>query len=471
MLPMPRNYAIWPGVVPADQPTEMVIAPCEKAFLLFEGEEYRVTVISVDADEYDYSTPTVHRSLTATAHEGVLRFRYTFPSEQEHTIILEKGEAKLQEFTIYSLHEDLYGLRPMKGDFHGHSFRSDGRRDPSALAGHYREQGYDFLSLTDHNRFYPGGEIDETFAGVRTGIRRIPGEEVHTPDSVVHIVHIGGKSSVTEMYLKDREGYERAVDGYMKKIPTHIPQQYHRRYAMAMWATDRIHEVGGLAIFPHPFWRPGKSRVYNVTSEFARILLTSGMFDAYELIGGMGQPGNNRSVALWADLRAEGLKIPVVGSSDVHGLEKASTFPHLFTVCLAKSADPADIIDAVRAGNTVAVETTGDEYARHYRCYGSMRLVSYAQFLLQNYFPLQQRVCQGEGIALRAYAMGDAPTELIELQAVQAENLRERFFGLSGAPLPSQQVRAFEKKWRAVHLQGPYTKGSSVNYPPVTRQI
>lgn len=23
-------------------------------------------------------------------------------------------------------------MRPIKGDFHGHSFRSDGRRDPSA---------------------------------------------------------------------------------------------------------------------------------------------------------------------------------------------------------------------------------------------------------------------------------------------------------------------------------------------------
>lgn len=104
------------------------------------------------------------------------------------------------------------------------------------------------------------------FAGVHTGIRRIPGKEVHTPDSVVHIVHIGGKSSVTEMYLKEREGYEHAVDRYIKKIPTHVPQQYHRCYAMSMWGTNRIHEVGGPAIFPHPFWRPGKSRVYNVTA-------------------------------------------------------------------------------------------------------------------------------------------------------------------------------------------------------------
>lgn len=142
--------------------------------------------------------------------------------------------------------------------------------------------------------------------------------------------------------------------------------------------------------------------MHNVCSDFARILLKSGMFDAYEVVGGMGQLGVNLSVALWNDLRAEGCRIPVVGSSDVHSIAKSFVFPHLFTVCFAEANENDAIISAVKNGLCVAVEATGTEYERHYRCYGSLRLVTYAQFLLNHYFPHYTRVCQGEGVAMRA---------------------------------------------------------------------
>ena len=257
----------------------------------------------------------------------------------------------------------------------------------------------------------------------------------------------------------------------MKKIPAHVPEKFHDRYAKVMWATEKIHQAGGLAIFPHPFWRPGKSQNYNVRDEFARILLGSGLFDAYELIGGMRQDGNNYSVALWADMRSEGLKISVVGSSDVHGVEKSSTFSHLFTICFAKENNNDSIIEAVKNGLSVAVESTGEDYDRQYRCYGSFRLVRYAQYLLRHYYPRLQRICQGEGVAMRAYSMGEAPGELIELQAKQAENFSRRFLGKEPPILPSEQILAFEEKWRAAQLAGPQTKGSGVNAPPVTMQI
>ncbi len=467
MLPTVKNYAVWPGVVPADRETEMTIAPCEMAFSLFENEEYKVTVIPVDSDEPDYLDPTSHTVLTAAAHDGVLRFAFAFAGEQEYRIMLDRGETRLCEMTVYSLKEDLYALRPMKGDFHAHSYRSDGKRDPAALAGHYREQGYDFFALTDHNRFYPGEELDDAYRGVRMGIVRVPGEEVHAPGSVVHIVHVGGEKSAAEEYVKDYEGFKRDAAQYMAFVPQEVPEKYRERYAKAMWATDRIHEAGGAAIFPHPFWRPSKTYAHNIASEFARILLTSGMFDAYELVGGMKQPGNNRSVALWGDLRAEGLKIPVVGSSDVHGIVESKEFPHLFTICFAKDNTPESIVQALRMGNTVAVEATGDEYARHFRCYGSFRLVSYAQFLLQDFFPQQTRICQGEGVAMRAYVMGQADAGLIEMQAQLAENFRSAYFGKACAPVPTEAMLAFENRWRAVQLAGPPTKGSSI-YPPTS---
>ena len=113
----------------------------------------------------------------------------------------------------------------------------------------------------------------------------------------------------------------------------------------------------------------------------------------------------------------------------------------------------------------------GEGYERRYFCYGSLRLVSYAQFLLQNYFPKTERLAAGEGCAMRAYAMGEAPASLVELSAAQTRRFSERYFGRSAPSLPSKELRAFEEKWRERQLAGPITKGSAVDSATVTRQI
>jgi hypothetical protein len=152
MLPIATNYRVVPAVVSAGTETEIKIIPNERAFLFFDGAVYRLTVICADDDEVNYFTPTAKHFIDLVAADGILRFSYTFECEQEYLLILERDEKKVAEFFIYSLAEDLYKLTPLRGDFHGHSYRSDGRRDPAAILGHYREQGYDFMALTDHNR-------------------------------------------------------------------------------------------------------------------------------------------------------------------------------------------------------------------------------------------------------------------------------------------------------------------------------
>ena len=177
-------------------------------------------------------------------------------------------------------------------------------------------------------------------------------------------------------------------------------------------------------------------------------------------------------IAKDSELRAEaGLKIPVVGSSDVHGMQGGGTFPYHFTICFAEANENDAIIEAVRSGRSVAVDAFGEDYARQNRCYGSLRLVSYAQFLLQRYFPARQRVCQGEGVAMRAYAIGEADKTLIEAQAAASDAFRKRFFGELPPVLPTEEMLEFEERRRAIHLAGPTTKGSLAFMDTVTRQI
>lgn len=471
MLPTPRSYSIYPSVLPADRVTEMTICANEPAFLFREGEELSLRFITVYADE-NYYAPHTHRHLTVQAEGGVLRFSLAFAGEGEHLIELYREERLIGSFTVYSLYEDLYSLTPLRGDLHSHSCRSDGTRDAAAQAGHYREMGYDFVALTDHNRYYVGEEIDRAYAGVDTGLVRVLGEEVHCPGSVVHIVHVGGRASVAAIYTHEREKYEKQIKEYLENVPAHVPAQYRERYAKAMWATDTIHSFGGLAIFPHPFWRPNASRAFNVCDELTRLFLKSGMFDAYELIGGMEQHENNRSVALWSDLRAEGVSMNVVGSSDVHSLERSPEFPSKFTVCFATEKSNAGIVEAVKSGMSVAVESTGYEYDKEYRAYGSVRLVTYAQFLLRHYFPRLERLTAGAGVAMRAFLMEDADASLVAAHTALADKFTARFFGRLAPKLPSEKLLAFEAQARDAQLKkGPKTRGSSVDATPAKSLI
>ncbi len=471
MLPKPTNYQVRPVIYPADTESEVTVLPSERAFLLCEGEDYTVTVVGIDLDVANRNDLSNRCEYHAKSSGGVLRFKHTFGGEQEHLIILSKEDVTLAKLSVYSLYQDLYELTPLRGDLHVHSFRSDGKRDPSALLGHFREQGYDFATLSDHNRYYPGGEIDETYAGVRLGITHIQGEEVHVPETPVHLVAVGGKKSVCEQYIENSPAYQAEMASYKAQVPQSVPARYAERYAIARWVCDKTHDANGLCIFPHPCWRPANSISMNVCDELANIFLRSGMFDAFEVIGGISASGNNRQVALWTDLLSEGVKIPVVGSSDVHGIQASHCFPNHFTVCFAKSNSEGDILNAVRAGDCVAVEAQGVEYDRVYRAYGSLRLVSYAQFLLTHYFPLLQRIAQSEGIVMREYAMGNADKALLECLVDQTERFKQVFFGRRSPMLPNKDILDFETRWRERHLQGPVTKGSTLHSDKITRQI
>ena len=471
MLPNPQRWNVWPCVYPAGEESLVTIAPESRIFLFEDGAEYTVRVNGLNDDDPYYHKPTVFTEYTVIAKDGVLQFTHAFPTEQEYYIRLLKDEEKVYDFAVYALEGDLYALRPLKGDLHSHTHRSDATNDPAEIFGYYREMGYDFQCLTDHNRYYPGGEIDEAYAGLKLGIAHVQGEEVHTPGSTVHIVHAGGRSSVTEIYINDRERYEREMVAYREQVPAEIPEKQRERYAEAMWSCDRIHEAGGIAIFPHPYWMTGKNKCYNVCDSLTTAFLTSGKFDAFELVGGMKVHGINRAVAMWQELRVKGHDIKVVGSSDVHDLT-AMDFPYHFTVCFAKENENDAIIEAVKNGMSVACEQSGKEAGLEFRAYGSMRLVSYAQFLFLHYFPRRQRLCQGEGVSMRQYAMGHVDAATVELQAAQSADFSDRFFGRKPHLAPNAEILSFEKRWRERHLQSPPTKGSLLESSKgVTRQI
>lgn len=456
-----NHYAAWPSLLKAGQVNEITVTATQRAFMFWEGKEYTVRINPLFADVADYHYADHKTDLTVCGHNGVLKFSFLFEGEGEYWMDLLDGEDKLGSLHLYALEADLYSLRPLKGDLHAHSFRSDGAEDPGMVASLFREYGYDFFMLTDHNRYYPGAELLDGYEEVPLGLHVMRGEEVHTPISMVHLVNIGGKKSVAEIYVHHREVFEEEYQAIEKDLPDTIPAQYRKRYAMAMWAADKIHEYGGLAMIGHPYWLHGGSHTYNITPEFLELLLNSGKFDCMEVGGGIGHLSINLTLARWQEWAAKGHSIAIAGTSDVHGFNNRE-FNTRYTIVFAKDNTTEGIQEALRKQLSVSVEGNNDPHLPEYRCYGSLRLVTYAQFLLNNYFTETRHIAEGEGPAMRRYLMGEESKELLAAMAGRVDDYYRRYVGLDAPILPTEEMLKKIEHWREVQRNGPPFRSSSL---------
>ncbi len=80
------------------------------------------------------------------------------------------------------------GLRWYKGNTHTHTLESDGDSPPEAVARWYRDHGYNFLVLTDHNVFTDPKTLMQL---MDTAFLLIPGEEL-TSSFEARPVHVNG---------------------------------------------------------------------------------------------------------------------------------------------------------------------------------------------------------------------------------------------------------------------------------------
>ena len=410
------KYAITPLLVPQGQPVELTIAPMGE-HAAFTQPRYTVRLLPMTAsveprDESGYDAAEV-----APSADGTLRVTYAFPGEQEHLVRILSEDQVIATLSVYSLEADLYGRVPLRGDFHSHSFRSDGRESPAIVAANYRKAGYDFLAITDHRQWQPSQEAIDAYRGAPVDLRLFHGEEVHTPGNHIHIINFGGDFSVNSLAWDNEQTYDRevaAIRQTLGELPEGVDAD---EYAMCLWSIGKIHQGGGMAIYCHPHWI---ANVYHVRDAMTRHVLRNMPFDAFELLGGQTVAENNMQTAIWNDLRAQGAKVAIVGASDSHGTVNANWFGWTSTVVLACSHSREDIIAAVREGNSAAVETYAGEQMR---AHGTYRLVSLVRFLLDNYFPLHDELCFEEGRAMRDYVCGEADG-LKMLQATQGRTAR-----------------------------------------------
>ena len=85
--------------------------------------------------------------------------------------------------------------RFFRGNLHTHSTRSDGALEPAEVCRRYRDEGYDFLALTDHFVGVYNYPIVDTRAFRAPGFTTILGAELHTgrqqSGDLWHILAVG----------------------------------------------------------------------------------------------------------------------------------------------------------------------------------------------------------------------------------------------------------------------------------------
>lgn len=278
------------------------------------------------------------------------------------------------------MYQDAQGKKWWKGNLHTHTTNSDGRKTPEEAIRVYREQGFDFMAITDHwvwseSRFQEG-------MLVLSGCEYNVGDQMRGESEIYHILSIGGKAPAV-----------------VPKNTSLSPQEM----------LDAIHQVGGFAVLAHPSWSLNRPD---------RILPLKGI-DAVEIYNTLsGTPWNGRradSSSILDIVSAAGKLLPVVAVDDTHFYtgEQGRSFIWVQAEELTQEA----ILEALRAGRFYASQ--GPRLAVSYE--GGRILVHSSPVqdvvFYSNQVWASHRTTRGEGLTQVAYTP-ESSEAFIRVEAV-----------------------------------------------------
>jgi hypothetical protein len=195
-----------------------------------------------------------------------------------------------------SLNFTLYGqkLKWYKGNTHTHTTLSDGNASPEYVVSWYHERGYNFLSLTDHNKFINPDSV-KLPENKRSDFILIPGEEV-TGKRTVHTTGLN-----VNRYI--HPGYE--FNSVEEVIQCH---------------TDSILSASGIPILNHPNFRTG-AQVDDILPVQRLHMLE--LFNGHPKVDNWGAEGVHIAVeAKWDSLLTHGQRFFAVAADDAHHFDE-----------------------------------------------------------------------------------------------------------------------------------------------------
>ena len=448
------DYDVFPKVVLAGRENEITVKPLGWHAGIEAGKTYDLQISAMEqGEEKLYAEWADFKKITVTADaDACLRFRYTFPSEQEYLIsYYPKPDASPVRLSVYALAEDMKGRYPYRGDMHVHSRRSDGREAPAIVCANYRAAGYDFMTISDHRRYYPSLEAIQALEGLSKSFLVVPGEEVQLPLTDIHIINFGGHYSINALIdgnknqndrgddpafrsengecppVMTREQYEETIRDLARENHWFDAEMADTSFAACVWAFDQIRKAQGMSIFCHPYWRYRST--FQVPEKFLDLIFSMHPFDAFEVLGGESYYEHNGfQTARYYEEQAKGHRFPIVGDTDTHGSTEHNRDGRISsTIVFSPGNTREKLIESIRSFYTVAVDTISKEF----RLVGSLRFQKYGCFLMKQYFPLHDRLCAIEGEYIRQAVVGEeGARERLALIADDQNRMMKKYFAL-----------------------------------------
>lgn len=227
--------------------------------------------------------------------------------------------------------------RWFKGNLHTHTINSDGDSTPDEVVRWYREHGYDFLVLTDHN-FLTGVDGLNALQGAPGRFLVVKGEEV-TGAVAGKPIHVNGLE------------VQRLVE----------PPKSDTVLGMMQGMVDAIRAADGVPSVNHPNFGWAIS-----ADDLARLQRTK-LFEVYNghpqvnNLGGGGVPGLEE---MWDRLLSGGKLIYGIAVDDAHHFKRpwdatASSPGHGWVYVQAPALEPRALVEALEQGRFYA--STGVE--------------------------------------------------------------------------------------------------------------
>lgn len=398
----------------------LIVAEGSQAIFQFTGltpgQEYKLALLP--AAERNHA---IDGQITASP-EGAAVWSLPASWKGEALLDLLPGEDDRPAVTlhVFSAPAEIARRRPLRVDFHMHTFHSDGHATPAEMVIRGRELGLDALAITDHNNFAGSQEGAQAASRLGLGLMCLSGEEVTAWDW--HVLSIGASAAI---------GYTQP-DG--------------PGYDMMVRMIERIHALGGRAYLAHPYWVSRRQR--NMPSADYERILKEGGLDGIELLGDVDWEDNILSLARYHALDNR-QRPPILGNSDTHWSDPpiqsnsntdwadppilgnpdtdwaGHTFGGFWTLVFAKHVSQDGILTAIADHYSVAcgrmpIAPPGAKLDTRLIAFGPFEQVELAHFLERHYYPEHDRLCRLEAdLAARRLAGEALPDEAMR-QAVMA---------------------------------------------------
>lgn len=253
-------------------------------------------------------------------------------------LFLIAGAAWLPKFTASTAQAK---LKWYKGNTHTHTLNSDGDSTPDEVVRWYREHGYQFLVLTDHNYLTSVDGLN-ALHGANEKFLVIRGEEI-TDEFGGKPIHI---NSLFPEQLALPQGGKSVLDTMQRDV-------------------DAIRAARGVPHINHPNFH------WAITAEELQQLQNDKLFEIYNghpqvnNLGGGGRPGLEK---MWDLILQNGKLLYGVAVDDAHHFKRpwdssASTPGHGWVYVRAENLSAASIVAALERGDFYA--STGVELSEY----------------------------------------------------------------------------------------------------------